>query len=79
MLAVTSHGVAMTPAFPNPLPRGSSPHRAASHPVSITCLQWDCDGALNDPSREWLLQNLAAHDRFAVELMPQGGRGMGAS
>jgi hypothetical protein len=78
MLSATSHGVAMTPAFPNPLQQGSIPHRAASHLVSITCLQWDCDGALNDPSREWLLQNLAAHDRVAVELIPQRGHGMGA-
>ena len=38
--------------------------------MAITCLQWDCDGALMDQDFEWLLHNLAAVDPSGVILVP---------
>lgn len=55
------------------VPRPSSPGqslREIHHPVPITCLQWDCDGALNDEDRDWMLQTLAAQDPLGVVLIP---------
>jgi hypothetical protein len=41
-----SHGLAMALAFPEDVSPSSQRLGEASHPVPITCLQWDCDGAL---------------------------------
>lgn len=46
------------------------PHRETHQSVAITCLQWDCDGALNDEDREWMLQKLAAQDPLGIVLLP---------
>lgn len=39
-------------------------------PVTITCLQWDCDGALNDEDREWMLQKLSSQESIGSRLTP---------
>ena len=45
--------------------------RETNLPVTITCLQWDCDGALKDQDRELILQNFAAIDPYGGILMMQ--------
>jgi hypothetical protein len=42
----------------------------ARHPVTITCLQWDCDGALNDEEREWMLQKLSSQESVSALVTP---------
>jgi hypothetical protein len=61
---------AMLSPFPRPGRSGQQQPRKAHHPVAITCLQWDCDGALDDEDREWMLQTLAAQDPLGVVLIP---------
>ena len=48
--------------------------REVNLPVTITCLQWDNDGALKDQDREWILQNLAAIDAHGGILAMQISR-----
>jgi hypothetical protein len=55
----------MTSAFPRPSSPGQQP-KEVHHPMAISCLQWDCDGALNDQDREWMLQALAAQDAASL-------------
>ncbi len=69
------HGLTMAPVFPEGFRSSSKGLGEPSHPVVITCLQWDCDGALNDWDRQWMLQKLAAAEsRGLVEgsLSPGG-------
>ena len=61
----------MAPAFlegARPIHRGP---REVNLPVTITCLQWDNDGALKDQDRQWILQNFAAIDPYGRILMMQ--------
>ena len=60
----------MAPAFPKSGSPSPNRPRGASHPVAITCLQWDSDGALNDHDHQLLLQILAASDPFGGILLP---------
>ena len=60
----------MAPAFSEGVSPSNKRPREANHPVAITCLQWDCDGALMDQDFEWLLHNLAAVDPSGVILVP---------
>jgi hypothetical protein len=69
----TSHGFAMAPAFPEDVSPSNKRLKETNHLVAITCLQWDCDGALNDWDREWMLRNLAAVDPCGVILVPFEG------
>jgi hypothetical protein len=69
------HGSTMAPVFPEGFRSSSKGIGEPIHPVVITCLQWDCDGALNDWDRQWMLQKLtAAESRGLVEgsLSPGG-------
>jgi hypothetical protein len=70
---LASPGLAMAPAFPEGVSPSSQRLGEASHPIPITCLQWDCDGALMDQDGEWLLRNLAAVYPFGVILVPFEG------
>jgi hypothetical protein len=60
----------MAPAFPDRGRPASKHPREPNHPVAITCLQWDSDGALEEQDRMGILSNLAATDPFGVILIP---------
>jgi hypothetical protein len=52
----------MSSAFPRPTTQDQCFREVYHQTPWLTSLQWDCDGALNDWDREWLLQQLAAAD-----------------
>lgn len=64
----------MAPAFLESVRLIHRHPREAHLPVTITCLQWDSDGALKDQDRERILQNFAAIDPYGGILMMQISR-----
>lgn len=56
----------MASASPGILTNG--PIRKGCHPVVLTCLQWDGDGALQDEDRESMLESLASGDALGTAL-----------
>lgn len=60
----------MTSGFPTPGPASQQPIQEIHLPVAVTCLQWDCDGALNDEDREWMLQKLSSQQSIGAVFAP---------
>lgn len=56
----------MASAVPKPGSPIKQQLRETRHPLAITCLQWDGDGALHEDDQDWMLQKLASQDRLSI-------------
>lgn len=56
----------MASAYPAPGIWGKPPIKVSRHPVALTCLQWDGDGALKEEDRQSLLESLASNDASSL-------------